>query len=483
MASPTARKIALMAVAVVLVILLIGLPSWGQDAVEPSGELASADCYGHHKQEGFRSMDLLPTVVTEVPKGTPFSFALTIKNPWLHDLQHPVGYVNISNAPGLSFPGARDPVATSANGTVQNGQKSSAATLQVDPNATQMIVSMVGTKSGTPLDSRVVTADYSLLVQSPDGSLKLTDGSKPPATSGAPISPGQGRTASTVVVDTANLTRGGPGAWTATVTYNGIEPTGTFQLSSVVYYNLSQSKELTVAGPAVLKPGESYTFHFTILVGNVDSLQHLRYGGRGTAYHQHTDKAIGDNGDYDKWNTMDFSTGSTLVIGTAKVVDVGGVSLLQPILRRWGQVLGFTGAFLVIPSLVFGGTFGKRTVEPLNRLFGGARRRVLFHNSMSFWLLGIGVLHMLIMFYEAFWPWSHGLVWGGLSLAAMVGLGVTGATQRRFVARWGFARWRFVHFAMGILVFVFVSVHTVVDGSHLAPIRGAIFGPDPSING
>jgi thiosulfate reductase cytochrome b subunit len=86
---------------------------------------------------------------------------------------------------------------------------------------------------------------------------------------------------------------------------------------------------------------------------------------------------------------------------------------------------------------------------------------------------------MFLFLYESFWNWSHGLVWGGLSLACMIGLGVTGATQRSFVARWGFNRWRFVHFAMGVLVFVFVLVHIVADGTHLAPIRdmfGAVEG-------
>src|SRR5437879_1377453 len=103
------RKLALLGLGVLAVLLVMGLPSWGQEAVEPSGELATADCYGHHKQEGFRSMDLFPQAVSEVPKGKEFQFQLTIKNPWLHDLKDLVAYVNISDAPGISFPGARDP--------------------------------------------------------------------------------------------------------------------------------------------------------------------------------------------------------------------------------------------------------------------------------------------------------------------------------------------------------------------------------------
>ena len=288
---------------------------------------------------------------------------------------------------------------------------------------------------------------------SPDGQTKIGD-----PTQKSPPTAGAGRHAASVKVDQTNVTRAGPGTWKANVKYQGFAPTAAYKLSYTVYYNLSQSKELVLNGPALLKPGEQYTFSFTVNAKDVEALQSMRYGGRGEAYHQHTDKSIGDEGDYDKWNTIQFQTGSTLKIGSINVDAGGSVSLFEPVLRRWGQVLGFAGSFLIIPSLVFGGTFGKSTVEPLNAWFGGARRRVLFHNSMSFWLLGIATLHMFLFFYEAFWNWSHGLVWGGLALASMIGLGVTGATQRSFVARWGFTRWRFVHFAMGILVVVFVAV-------------------------
>lgn len=466
------RKVVTLAALFLGTLIIVGLPTWGQEAVEPSGELATAECYGHHKQEGFRSMDLFPTVVTEVPKGQEFQFDMTIRNPWLHELHKLVGYVNISDAPGLTFPGARDPESVSFDAAPQSGQGGGAHAIQVDANATELVVSLVGATPDTPgpINERLTISDYELTVESPDGAVKLKDETRKAPT--GPNSPG--RLQQDIRVEQSNLTQAGVGAWKATVQYNGLQPTGAYKLVATVYYNLSVATELVVPGPALLKPGESATITFTIVAKDVEALQNMRYGGRGEAYHQHTDKAIGDEGDYDKWNTVQFKTGTTLQIGSA-VIDTGGISLLEPVFRRWGQVLGFAGAFLVIPSLVFGGTFGKATIDPLNKWFGGARRRVLFHNSMSFWLLGIAVLHMFLFFYEAFWSWSHGLVWGGLALASMIGLGVTGATQRSFVARWGFTRWRFIHFAMGILVFAFVVIHMVADGSHLAPIR-AWFG-------
>jgi hypothetical protein len=254
------------------------------------------------------------------------------------------------------------------------------------------------------------------------------------------------------------------------VTYRGSAPEARYALESVVYYNLSRATELTLRGPESLPPGGTHAFRFTLLAKDVEALQRMRVGGRGMAYYLHNDPNTQNEGTYDKWNTLQFETGTELSVEDADVVPVE-LNLLGPVFRRWGQVLGFAGSFLIIPSLVFGGTFGKGSVSFLNRAMGGPRTRVLFHNSMSFWLLGVSLLHMLLFLYESFWNWSHGLVWGGLSLACMIGLGVTGATQRSFVARWGFNRWRFVHFSMGFLVVVFVLVHVLADGSHLAPVR------------
>lgn len=472
------RKLALLVGGFLAVLFVVALPSWGQDAVEPSGELATAECYGHHKTEGFRSMDLFPKVIAQAPRGQAFPVELTIVNPWLHEVQNVNGYVNISGAPGLSFPGERDPEPFPYEGVIQanpGGVGSAVHPVQVDANATEMVVTLAGTTT-TPgqLPGQVRKDDFDLIVTSPDGAITMRDpndlDTAPPGGVNARATPNE-----LVKVDQANLTQAGPGVWKIGVEYRGGAPQGTYSVAATVYYNLSRSSELIVKGPDVIGPGESFTFTFTINAKDADSLQALRYGARARAYHEHTDRAIGDEGDYDKWNTFTFPLGATLEHGSDQGQQAVKVDTLGPVFRKWGQVLGFAGSFLIIPSVLMGGTFGKGSVELLNRAFGSPRRRVLFHNAMSFWLLGIALLHMLVFFYETFWSWSHGLVWGGLALACMIGLGITGATQRSFVAKWGFTRWRFVHFSMGILVVVFVLVHILADGSHLAPIT-ALFG-------
>lgn len=475
------RKLAIPGAALVAVLLLAGAPSAGQGMTEAQGELTSAECYGHHKAEGFRSMDLFPTVVEEVPKGQDFLFQMTIRNPWLHDLQNVFAYVNVSDAPGIALEGGRDPEeSTLPSETIAGGPRGYTTKeypIPVAPNATELLVRIEG-NPGTQIPAPLVRdarADFDLTLTSPDGGIVIT-GPDPYADANADIV--QDTSVPTWIeeirVNQLNLTNAGPGDWKLTVAYRGFDQTGQFSLFTGAYYNVTGI--LLMPGPALLGPNEEAQFTFKLKVKDVDGIQRMRYGGIAVAYHEHTDKNIQNEGDYDKWNTMEFTTGTELRVQGGPVVTTGGADLLGPVLRRWGQVLGFAGSFLIIPSLVVGGTFGKASVVKLNAWFGGPRRRVLFHNSMSFWLLGIALLHMLLFLYEVFWNWSHGLVWGGLSLASMIGLGVTGATQRTFVARWGFNRWRFVHFAMGILVVVFVLIHLVADGSHFAPVRELLFG-------
>ncbi|GEM_PF-4539846 len=482
MRGPPLRKLLLLGGALVAVLLLVGLPSLGQDALAPQGELTDAECYGHHKQEGFRSMDLFPTTLSEVPQGKPFDFELTIKNPWLADLQDVSGYVNVSDAPGLEFPGAQAPDVASLpqqpTGPTGASYKAVAYPVAVKGGATEVYFRVAGSETAplgglTPGRVRNQT-DYYVAIRAPDGG--LVGGAPPPGGDQAQYVPdAAGHHLEAVAhANTSSLLAHGPGEYVATVYYGGLDASP-YDAYQATYYNATQNTERVLKGPAVLRPGEQYTFRFQVIAKDAESLQRMRYGGRGTAFHDHHEEDIESAGVYDKYATLELRTGATLRQGQALDTSGTAVSLLEPTLRRWGQVLGFAGSFLIIPSLVFGGTFGRGSVATLNRWFGGPRRRVLFHNSMSFWLLAVASLHMLLFFYEAFWVWSAGLVWGGLALASMVGLGVTGATQRGFVARWGFNRWRFVHFAMGVLVAVFVMIHMVADGSHFAFVR-SLFG-------
>jgi hypothetical protein len=221
----------------------------------------------------------------------------------------------------------------------------------------------------------------------------------------------------------------------------------------------------------VLKPNEVATYSFQLKAADAPGTVSIFYGGMAVAHHEHSDPNAEDFGNFTKWSTLTFDVGENHVVGTASLLV--GVRDPGPLMRSWAQVLGFAGAILLVPALVFGGTFGPKSVNAFNRLLG-PRRRVLWHNSTSFALLAVALIHMTVFLIEQFWTWTHGMLWGGLAIAAMIGLGVSGATQKRFVARWGFERWRFVHFALGIMTVAFVILHMLLDGSHLAPVREAV---------
>lgn len=274
----TFSKLALLLGASLAVLVLVGVPGLGQGVIEPEGELASADCYGHHKQEGFRSMDLFPTVLAQVPRGQPFEFQLTIRNPWLHELQDVFAYVNTSSAPSIGFPGERDPTLLSEQGSIASSNPTTyqVAThkLQVDANATDMFVTVTGTPGQAPVlpGGVAVQNDFDLRLKSPNGEIEIT-GPDDRANDQGPT-PTNPTWVETVQVPPQALTLGGPGEWTIEVAYRGASNPGTYDLAGGVYYNLSKTTQLILPGPKLLNPGEEHVFTFSLLARDL-SLIHI----------------------------------------------------------------------------------------------------------------------------------------------------------------------------------------------------------------
>ncbi|HLE97940.1 MAG TPA: hypothetical protein VI997_11260, partial [Candidatus Thermoplasmatota archaeon] len=336
----------------------------------------------------------------------------------------------------------------------------------VEPNATLLLARLEADVGA------LQNGDFDLFVYAPNGDRYNMTPDEP--LNWRPNRPFGGESVS---VPYEQLLAGGTGDWSVEVVYaGGTLPQAAYTISGAVYYNLSRSTELIVAGPALLKPGESHTFTFDLIATTQNPQVAMVYGGKAIAYNKHTDPNAQDWGNYTKWSTLTYTIGTQSVIGPVNEITAGGALVaLGPAMRAWGQVLGFAGSFVLIPAIVLGGVFGRGSITALNSAFGGARRRVLFHNSTSYGLLIFTVLHMGVLLLEPIWAWTHGLVLGGLALACMIGLALTGAFQRRLVVAWGFPRWRFVHFALGVLVVFFVVAHLVVDGTHFEWAR-ALFG-------
>ncbi|HVL86541.1 MAG TPA: hypothetical protein VM681_00835 [Candidatus Thermoplasmatota archaeon] len=426
-------------------------------------DLDNANCFGHHAADvpPFKTtVHIVPDTLIQVPASGSFVYAVTITNAWKHEMLNTRVGLNLTRMPNVAFAGDEVPYQTTEQGTLPAGATSAPFEFPVGINATAIVVTLEGDPGPLSLN------DFDLRVVAPSGRAFL--GAADDSTTGL----GGGNPASDrVEIDTATIqteagsTTGSVAAWNAFVTFaGGTTPQGGFSITIDVAYDITRNPVRFAAGPARLAPGESATFEFELAAGAVASGQ-LGIQAIGTAFYNHNDPQAVDFGNYSKSASVPFAIGTETL--HAQALAGPGVAFLDPaqrVMRQWGFLLGFTGFFLVFPSLVLGGAFGTQSVRVMNRFSGSARQRVLWHNALSYVLLGIGVTHASLFLVETTYQWSVGLVWGGLTLAAFLGLAVTGALQTRLVKTYGYAAWRFSHFSMGFLALFFVILHVVVDG-------------------
>ncbi len=147
---------------------------------------------------------------------------------------------------------------------------------------------------------------------------------------------------------------------------------------------------------------------------------------------------------------------------------------------RIGEVIGYVSGFLIIASIYTGGMFGKATRRHLNGLFGTAKRRVAFHNFLSYGILLTALVHtFMFIFVESAFAWTKGIIWGGVAILAMIGLGVTGAMQVPMIRKWNYATWRWSHFYLAIATMLFTVVHIFLDGQNFADFQATLGYTDP----
>lgn len=458
----TARRralLAVLAVAAPALALLGPLAAQAQEADVVEVDLDVANCFGHHSAETppFRTTVLLtPQPLLEVPAGQEFDLPIQVQVAWKQEMRNLKIALNLSQAPNLAFVGEKEPLEQEFQDTAQLGQELEFPFL-VEDNATEAVVTLDGEQGihrGNDLDLRVVSPGLVLRFNK-----TVEDNSIQGIREGRNIADEEVRLTQDKLLD------GGKGEWRAVVNLSQGDPLGApFTLSVRVYYNSSRSVEAFVPVGRTLAAGEiaNVTFRVRALAAGqaVVGVRSL-----GWAHYIHTDAQAVDDGNFSKTQTMSFAVGSSFRVqrGVAGVVDVGFDPATR-LMRQWGFLLGWLGFFLIAPSLLLGGTFGGGTVRALNRFAGSARQRVLWHNALSYVLLAVGLTHMSLFLVEVTYPWTVGAVWGAMTLASIIGLGVTGALQLRIAKVWGYATWRFAHFLLGMLVVVGITLHLVVEG-------------------
>ena len=145
------------------------------------------------------------------------------------------------------------------------------------------------------------------------------------------------------------------------------------------------------------------------------------------------------------------------------------------------EAIGYASAFLILASTTAGGMFGKASRRWANGLFGSAKRRVGFHNFLSYGLILAASAHTGLFLVEAAYAWTVGLVWGGLAGLCMLALGVTGALQVPMIRKWDFPTWRWTHHGLAVATIVFTLVHIGLDGAHFSAVQESLGWKDPVV--
>lgn len=440
----------------------------------------------------------IPPAEAGAPVGQEFDYVVQLQNPWLQEITFIVPRVDLAQAPSLQFAGGPEPIA----GLELNGS----ITLQASPAPNPLNPSgLVGGSATVPLtvalgvtyvDLTLTPADTTL--NGPTLTLNLYTGTAappgPPTNSSTAPGPGQ---PATLVFPTVEIVgaNGGAGNWTIEAKVENAQRAGVPSQGNRIPFVLTvnaraeTTDKTLLIQPQNVKIAKLTSFLFTYRlkavaepgVGEVVGL-----GLNGTMYFEHLDSST------DNFANVTKDYGKPLAVtmapdGSGRVIIVGpqdgGFVVVQPkngaSIGTLSEAIGYVAGFLLIASVWTGGMFGKASRRQLNGVFGSAKRRVAFHNFLSYGILLFASIHTVMFIIETAYYWTLGVLWGGLAILAMFGLGLTGAFQVGMIRRWNYATWRWSHYGLAVAAIVFSMVHLALDGVHFAFIQESIDWSDP----
>ena len=451
-------------------------------------------------------VDIVPAL-RNVTTGDEFSLDVEVFNAWLVpdrdiELMDFRVTLDISEAPSLVFVSDTPPVLDEQTpGTIEfdpndlsdpntlTTPQTGFVTLQIPQGATDVRVRLV------PDDPSATTG--------PDLTLNIHPGVNEP--NGQParsVDEGGPGATETFHADTpADFGELGFGNWTveAQITYvdagkGQVFPPGSVGFTVVMdaWFNAStEVRQVRTASDNIL-PEQRVLMDWPLRVqADPQAGERLRYTVNVTSFYEH-EGAEPDWQDHtiqiDEELEVDGGVTPRLVIGRQDaagptVVEAPGVSI-----AAISEAIGYIGAFLLIASVWTGGMFGKASRRQLNTVFGSARRRVAFHNFLSYGIIAFSLVHMFIFLWDINGPiavdgyhFLVGVLWGGPAILAMLLLGVTGALQVPMIRKWNYAFWRWSHFGLAIAAIVFTVVHMLLDGQNFSFIQDALDYTDPLV--
>lgn len=464
----------------------------------PYLEEARTECWDCHKAwphtpEPLRSFyHILPETANVQDD---FQFKVQVQNAWYHEIRYLEPTLDLGDAPSLKFFDGRDPVHQHHEGRIDVtprppepdpprilpdtdptlGPYSGHVVVQVPQGATRLTLWMNETSASTdPAVTWNIFAGRDSPGDEPD--FVLAPGSEP-----------------VLHLDGPGAFSGlGFGNWTVQAQVDLVTPDGDaavaevrFEVDALVAFDAGASRTSLLGRQLRLEPFQSTLFSWDLQATRDPAPgETVRLTVNGTAFYAHPATANTD----DDWGNVTKSVvleltptdpGSTarhalgppagFLVITVPATDVG-VSLVAVL-----EAVGYVSTFLLLASITTGGILGKRSRRHLNHWLGSARRRVALHNSISYGLTLVALVHTVLFLYtnivDETFHWSLGVLWGGLALLAMFALGVTGALQVALIRRWDHAVWRRVHLGLAVGTIAFTALHLLLDGVHFDAVQ------------
>ncbi|MES2155849.1 MAG: ferric reductase-like transmembrane domain-containing protein [bacterium] len=418
---------------------------------------------------------IIPPPAAGAEPGKAFDYKVQIQNTWLADVTFMAPSIDLTNAPTLRFAGGHAP-------------ETSTTTIAITPNATEPTTpqgasTLVNVTAGATALQFTIHPHTTDTTNGPNVALRVWA----PGGVALPGTDEKGRGLDeTRVITPAELAQYGGGLWRVGARFTPVDPAGgppvflrqdidvieaaTFETAGLRIQAFPRAEFLGPAAstlqtwglssaPTPPAPGETVRLRLNI-----------------TGHYLHVPPVGVDWGNFTSYVDADVVSveGKTMIVFKAEGV-VGPAILNGATATTISEAVGYAAAFLLISSIASGGMLGRASRRGLNHVFGSAKRRVAFHNFLSYGLTVAALVHMCIFVLQKVIPapWTSseynplwGVTFGGIAILSMVGLGITGALQVPMIRRWNYGTWRWTHYGMTVAALLFTLVHMAFDGKN-----------------
>lgn len=465
----------LLASAAILVLLALAV-----SAAEPGTKYVTVDestCWECHSNwaPALEAITVaIPPASVGAPPGTPFTFTVQLQNTWRSDVTFISPTIDISKAPSLVFAGGHKPDSNRTTITITPGNnltsvQSASTQFTVPPGASYL-------KFGAePQTTDPVTGpDITLTIVGPTGQ---TVASVNNATRGG---------AENYELTPSDLLTFGSGVYRVGARYVPLDPDDpgipaagrqSIDITEEARFEIADLRVLALPRIQFIGPSASTLQSWDLVAkGPPDDGEHVTVYANVTGYYDHINPV--STGDYGNFTT-NVRSDLKLVDGKATLVYESSGNSVRPAvvngatMSQISEAVGYAAAFLLISSILSGGMFGRASRRAFNTVFGSAKRRVAFHNFLSYGLTVAAIVHTLIFVgrlsqdYDITW----GLFFGGIAILSMLGLGVTGALQVPMIRKWNYGTWRWTHYGMTVAAILFTVVHMLLDGRNFGSVQ------------